>query len=118
MGNRAAVERCNISTSDNDGANPIHFALPFFTQRISVNIAPQPKNPLSGEGGFDENRVTALKSQNRFSFKNGFSKIVQETAASKQLKTNVISTKGILYYGLRLPGRVNTAEDSERLLPF
>jgi hypothetical protein len=34
-------------------------------------------------GGFDESRATGLESTNRFSFKNGFSKIVQEIAASK-----------------------------------
>src|SRR5208283_1528316 len=44
-GNRTAVERCNVSTSDNYGTDPIHFALPFFTQNNSVRIASQPTNP-------------------------------------------------------------------------
>lgn len=60
MGNRAAVERSNVSASDNDCADPIHFASPFFTQRISLSIAFSTEKP--GSGGHARNHLAGNES--------------------------------------------------------
>ena len=41
MGNCTAIERRNVSTSYNGGANPVHFASPVFMQGIFLAVVTQ-----------------------------------------------------------------------------